>query len=100
MGRRHQRGLRLEMIANANDVPLLELAKHLGVASQLETATEPAFWRANSSHVFLSHLASMKANVGQLTVSPVRLCGARQPSTSRLLRATAPTSPNPTSIIP
>ena len=56
----------IEMVANADDEPLLELAKHLGVASQLETATEPTFWSSNSARVFLSHLASMKVSFGQL----------------------------------
>ena len=56
----------IDMIANADDGPLLELAKHLGVASQLETTTEPTFWSSNSARVFLSHLASMKAKVATL----------------------------------
>ncbi len=63
----------IEMIAHADDEPLLELAKHLGVASQLETTTEPAFWGSNSARVFLSHLASMKVSVAQLKVELARV---------------------------
>lgn len=54
------------MLSSAEDAPLLELAKHLGVASQLETMTEPTFWSSSSARVFLSHLASMKAATTQL----------------------------------
>lgn len=61
------------MIATAKDEPLLELAKHLGVASQLETTTEPTFWSTNSARVFLSHLASMKASVGELKQELLKL---------------------------
>ena len=56
----------IEMLSSAPDEPLLELAKYLGVASQLETVTEPAFWNASESRVFISHLASMKASVSKL----------------------------------
>lgn len=63
----------IEMIATAKDEPLLELAKHLGVASQLETTTEPTFWSTNSARVFLSHLASMKASVGELKQELLKL---------------------------
>lgn len=63
----------IEMIATAKDEPLLELAKHLGVASQLETTSEPTFWGTNSARVFLSHLASMKASVGELKQELLKL---------------------------
>ena len=59
-------GYVIEMISSAEDAPLLELAKHLGVASQLETTTEPTFWSGSSARVFLSHLASMKVATTQL----------------------------------
>lgn len=59
-------GYVIEMISNANDGPLLELAKHLGVASQLETTAEPTFWTSSSARVFLSHLASMKVATTEL----------------------------------
>lgn len=56
----------IEMISTADDALLLELAKHLGIASQLETADEPEFWEDNSARVFLSHLAANKAETTQL----------------------------------
>lgn len=59
-------GYVIEMISEAGDVPLLELAKHLGVASQLETTVEPIFWNSSSARVFLSHLALMKDDILRL----------------------------------
>jgi hypothetical protein len=56
----------IEMLSGAEDAPLLELAKHLGVASQLETAQEPVFWSSNDAKIFLSHLATMKVEVSEL----------------------------------
>lgn len=56
----------IEMLSGADDAPLLELAKHLGVASQLETAKEPAFWSSYEARIFLSHLATMKTEVSDL----------------------------------
>lgn len=56
----------IEMISDAADAPLLELAKHFGIASQLETTAEPTFWSSSSARVFLSHLASMKVATTQL----------------------------------
>lgn len=56
----------IEMLSNAQDEPLLELAKHLGLASQLETATEPTFWAGEEARVFLSHLAVNKVETTQL----------------------------------
>lgn len=56
----------IEMISEAKDEPLLELAKHLGVASQLETPNEPEFWENIEARVFLSHLASNKVETSKL----------------------------------
>lgn len=56
----------IEMLSNAQDEPLLELAKHLGLASQLETTTEPTFWAGEEARVFLSHLAVNKVETTQL----------------------------------
>lgn len=56
----------IDMISNSADEPLLELAKHLGVASQLETSKEPAFWQAGEARIFLSHLAKHKAETSEL----------------------------------
>lgn len=56
----------IEMISTADDTPLLELAKHLGVASQLEKAEEPKFWSSGEARLFLSHLAKNKVETTQL----------------------------------
>jgi hypothetical protein len=58
----------IEMISSANDERLLELAKHLGIVSQLESSVEPEFWSNSSPRVFLSHLASMKIDTSNLRV--------------------------------
>ena len=56
----------IEMVSTADDASLLDLAKHLGIASQLETADEPEFWGDNSARIFISHLAANKAEASQL----------------------------------
>lgn len=56
----------IEMLSEANDSSLLELAKHLGVASQLETDEAPSFWSASEARVFISHLTSYKKETYQL----------------------------------
>ena len=56
----------VEMISESNDDSLLELAKHLGVASQLETTKEPDFWAATEARVFISHLTSHKKETYEL----------------------------------
>lgn len=56
----------IEMLGQANDAKLLELAKHLGVASQLESIQEPAFWTEGTARVFLSHLTSYKKETNLL----------------------------------
>lgn len=56
----------IEMISEAEDGLLLELAKHLGIASQLESSKEPEFWSGTEARVFLSHLAAMKVQIAQL----------------------------------
>ncbi len=56
----------IDMLSGAEDAPLLELAKHLGVASQLEKSEEPKFWSENEARVFLSHLASDKAVIAEI----------------------------------
>lgn len=56
----------IEMLSTANDEPLLELAKHLGLASQLEAPNEPEFWSGGEARVFLSHLAKNKIETSEL----------------------------------
>lgn len=56
----------IEMCSSASDEALLDLAKHLGVASQLETVSEPEFWAGSEARVFLSHLAANKVETSEL----------------------------------
>lgn len=56
----------IEMINDAGDGALLELAKHLGIASQVQTPVDPKCWGSSSARVFLSHLASRKEEVVRL----------------------------------
>ena len=56
----------IDMISSAKDEPLLELAKHLGVASQLEKSNAPRFWQEVEARVFLSHLAIHKKSTSEL----------------------------------
>lgn len=56
----------VEMLSEVVDSSLLELAKHLGVASQLETEDNPTFWSSDEARIFLSHLASKKVEVSEL----------------------------------
>lgn len=56
----------IEMCSSASDEALLDLAKHLGVASQLEAVSEPEFWAEGEARVFLSHLAVNKVETSEL----------------------------------
>lgn len=56
----------MEMCGLASDQALLDLAKHLGVASQLEADNEPEFWAEGEARVFLSHLATNKEKTSEL----------------------------------
>jgi hypothetical protein len=56
----------IEMLSESKDEPLLELAKHLGLASQLESPTEPEFWEDGEVRIFLSHLAKNKVETSKL----------------------------------
>jgi len=59
-------GYVIEMLAGAANPALLELAKHLGVASELESADTPAFWSTSDARLFLSHLAKKKVETSEL----------------------------------
>lgn len=50
----------IDMISNADDHSLVDLAKHLGVVTELESSEQPAFWSPNQPRIFLSHLATEK----------------------------------------
>lgn len=56
----------IDMLSGADDGPLLELAKHLGLASQLETIEEPVFWSGGEARIFLSHLAVNKVETSMI----------------------------------
>jgi hypothetical protein len=56
----------IEMLGDCDPEALLELAKHLGLASQLENISEPEFWKAGEARIFLSHLAINKIQTSQL----------------------------------
>ncbi|PTN32380.1 toll/interleukin-1 receptor domain-containing protein [Desulfonatronum sp. SC1] len=53
----------IDMISNAEDQSLVDLAKHLGVVTELESSEQPAFWSPNQPRIFLSHLATEKRSL-------------------------------------
>jgi hypothetical protein len=50
----------IEMILNAGDHSLLDLAQHLGLASTLSVVEGPSFWSEQEPRIFLSHLTKYK----------------------------------------
>ena len=63
----------IEMLSDSKDEPLLELAKHLGLASQLESPVEPDFWETDEVRIFqCRHLLLMKI-LNQLNNGKLRL---------------------------
>ncbi|PKL19555.1 MAG: TIR domain-containing protein [Spirochaetae bacterium HGW-Spirochaetae-5] len=56
----------VEMLNDALDESLLDLAKHLGLASELETSSSPSFWEESDARIFLSHLATTKVETSKL----------------------------------
>jgi len=56
----------MDMISDSSSESLLELAKHLGLATEIESAATPSFWNADQPRVFISHLASIKAKAKEL----------------------------------
>ncbi|WP_205748034.1 toll/interleukin-1 receptor domain-containing protein [Desulfuromonas acetexigens] len=56
----------IQMLGDAAAKPLLELAKHFGVASQLASTVNPGFWGEQDARLFLSHLAKMKKETKSL----------------------------------
>ena len=51
----------MDMISDSSNEALIELAKHLGSATEIESAATPSFWNEDQPRVFISHLASIKA---------------------------------------
>ena len=56
----------LEMLGEAPDDSLLELGKHLGTASTLESPDAPKFWSEENPRIFISHLSTEKEETGQI----------------------------------
>jgi len=56
----------MDMIGDASSEQIMELAKHLGVASELDSVESPKFWDANQPRVFISHLAKFKIETTNL----------------------------------
>jgi hypothetical protein len=61
-------GYVMDMIANAPDGTLIELAQHLGFLLEVPATShiEPAFWRKGMFRLFISHLAVHKKWASQL----------------------------------
>lgn len=56
----------IDMISDANDQILVDLAKHLGVVTQLLSTSSPTFWAPNQPRIFISHLGKIKNQVTTL----------------------------------
>ena len=54
------------MINDAEDGTLLDLAKHLGTESELETVASPSFWAPSDARVFLSQVSDIKEKTSKL----------------------------------
>lgn len=50
----------MDMIGEGKDAVLLELGKHVGVASELETVDAPTFWGEQQPRIFISHISAEK----------------------------------------
>jgi len=61
----------IDMVSEAGDEALLDLAKHLGTASELEPVTQPSFWSPNEARVFISHVATIKKKTSSLKTALV-----------------------------
>ena len=58
----------MDMINNASDQSLVDLAKHLGVVTELESSEQPSFWSPNQPRIFISHLATEKIAVKNIKI--------------------------------
>jgi len=56
----------LEMLSDAPAESLLELGKHLGTVSTLESSSSPTFWSEDDPRIFLSHLSTEKEKTGKI----------------------------------
>lgn len=56
----------MDMITDGDDSVLVELGKHVGAVSELETASAPTFWQEKQPRVFISHIATTREKAGGL----------------------------------
>ena len=56
----------IDMIGGVDSESLLALAKHVGIATELESVEEPTFWQSNEPRLFISHVSSIKSKAAKL----------------------------------
>ncbi|MEW6595595.1 MAG: toll/interleukin-1 receptor domain-containing protein [Thermodesulfobacteriota bacterium] len=59
-------GYVMEMVSEAADEALVDLAKHLGTITELGSTEAPSFWQPDQPRIFLSHLSKEKKDAGAL----------------------------------
>lgn len=59
----------MDMISEGSDIALLELGKHVGAVSELETVDAPTFWQEQQPRIFISHLSATRKVVGALKIA-------------------------------
>ena len=62
----------IDIISEADDAPLLELAKHVGVKSELATVESPTFWKPEEPRLFISHISKHKKEATELRTALLR----------------------------
>ncbi len=56
----------MDMISESSDEALLELGKHVGAVSELESVEAPTFWHEQQPRIFISHISATKKAVAGL----------------------------------
>lgn len=56
----------MDMISESSDEALLELGKHVGAVSELESVEAPTFWQEQQPRIFISHISATKKAVAGL----------------------------------
>lgn len=56
----------MDMISESSDEVLLELGKHVGAVSELESIEAPTFWEEQAPRIFISHVSATKKAVAAL----------------------------------
>ncbi len=57
----------IDMISEASDEALLNIAKHLGLANELQNTVVPSFWSPNEVRIFISHIVEIKDKTSKLS---------------------------------